>query len=254
MVRRVYYISQNGQRRLQQDLTEPQRATTRSSDERQNLNNLLTIVIPTFNEREAIGKVLDELFSIGLTNILVVDGHSSDGTLDVIKKYPVSIIFQRDRGKADALKTAFENVKTSYMMIMDGDFTYDPSCVYRFLEYIGLYDEIIGVRHPDKKNMRLLHKIGNKILTQTFNVVHGTNLSDICSGMYVLRAEIVKNIDVSSAGFEVEVEIAAHVASSGKIAEVPINYRQRIGKQKLCTWECGFKILNAILKSAINHR
>ena len=111
----------------------------------------MTIVIPTLNEQEAIDKVLDELFSIGLKNILVVDGYSSDGTLDIVKKYPVSIIFQHGKGKAAALKTAFEKVKTSYIIIMDGDFTYDPSCIYRFLEHMHLYDQVIGVRDLDKK-------------------------------------------------------------------------------------------------------
>ena len=100
--------------------------------------------------------------------------------------------------------------------------------------------------------MSVLHKLGNKIITKTFNALIGTSLSDVCSGMYALRAEIVKDIDLSSTGFEVEVEIAAHIASSsGRITEVPINYRQRIGKQKLSTWKNGFKILIAILKFAM---
>jgi dolichol-phosphate mannosyltransferase len=212
----------------------------------------VTIVIPTLNEQEAIDKVLDELFSIGLKNILVVDGYSSDGTLDTAKKYPISVTFQHGKGKTGALKTAFEKVKTSYIIIMDGDFTYDPSCIYRFLENMQSYDQVIGVRDLDKKNMSVLHKLGNKIITKTFNALIGTSLSDVCSGMYALRAEIVKDIDLSSTGFEVEVEIAAHIASSsGRITEVPINYRQRIGKQKLSTWKNGFKILIAILKFAM---
>jgi glycosyltransferase involved in cell wall biosynthesis len=214
----------------------------------------VTIVIPTLNEREAIGKVLDELLSIGLNNVLIVDGNSSDGTLDIVKKYPVSIIFQHGKGKAGALKTAFEKVKTSYMIFMDGDFTYDPSCIYRFLEHMQSYDQVIGVRDLDKKNMSVLHKLGNKIITTTFNALIGTSLSDVCSGMYALRTKIVKDIDLSSTGFEVEVEIAAHIASSGRITEVPINYRQRVGKQKLSTWKNGFKILNTILKFAMTHR
>ncbi len=82
----------------------------------------------------------------------------------------------------------------------------------------------------------------------------GTSLSDVCSGMYALRTEIAKDIDLASTGFDVEAEIAAQIASSGRITEVPVNYRQRIGKQKLSTWRHGFKILNAILKLAITYR
>src|SRR5215210_8675587 len=130
------------------------------------MNILVTIVIPTLNEQEAIGKVLDELFSRGLKNILVVDGNSSDSTLDTAKKYPISVIIQNGIGKAGALKTAFEKVKTPYMIVMDGDFTYDPSCIDRFLEHMQSYDQILGVRNLDNKNnMSVLHKLGNKIIT-----------------------------------------------------------------------------------------
>jgi glycosyltransferase involved in cell wall biosynthesis len=219
------------------------------------MNILVTIVIPTLNEQEAIGKVLDELFSRGLKNILVVDGNSSDGTLDTAKKYPISVIIQNGKGKAGALKTAFEKVKTRYMMVMDGDFTYDPSCIHRILEHMQSYDQIIGARNlDDKKNISALHKFGNKLITKTFNALMGTSLSDVCSGMYALRTEIVKDMDLSSTGFDVEAEIAAQIASSGRITDVPINYRQRIGKQKLSTWKHGFKILNTILKLGIIRR
>ncbi|HKG31285.1 MAG TPA: glycosyltransferase family 2 protein [Nitrososphaeraceae archaeon] len=218
-------------------------------------NALLTIVIPTLNEQEAIGKVLDELFSIGLTNILVVDGYSSDGTLETAKKYPILVVSQHGKGKTGALKTAFENVKTPFMIVMDGDFTYDPSCIDRFLEHMQSYDQIMGVRNvDDKNNMSVLHKLGNKIITKTFNALMGTSLSDVCSGMYALRTEVAKDMDLSSTGFGVEAEIAAQSASSGRITEVPINYRQRIGKQKLSTWKHGSKILYTILKLAMTYR
>ncbi len=219
------------------------------------LNTLVTIVIPTLNEQEAIGKVLDELFSLGLKNILVVDGYSSDRTLDTVKNYPISVFFQHGKGKTGALKTAFEKVKTPYMILMDGDFTYDPSCINRFLEHMQSYDQIIGARNlDDKKNISVLHKLGNKIITKTFNALMGTNLSDLCSGMYALRTESAKDLDLSSTGFDVEAEIAAQIASSGRITEVPINYRQRIGQQKLSTWKHGFKILSSILKLAKTYR
>ncbi|HKG72304.1 MAG TPA: glycosyltransferase family 2 protein, partial [Nitrososphaeraceae archaeon] len=219
------------------------------------LNTLVTIVIPTLNEQEAIGKVLDELFSIGLKNILVVDGYSSDATLDTAKKYPVLVVSQHGKGKTGALKTAFEKVKTPYMIVMDGDFTYDPSCIDRFLEHMQSYDQILGVRNLDNKNnMSVLHKLGNKIITKTFNALMGTSLSDVCSGMYALRTEIAKDMDLSSTGFGVEAEIAAQSASSGRITEVPVNYRQRIGKQKLSTWKHGSKILYTILKLAMTYR
>ena len=241
--------SQRGSETCSQEHSNP------TAEKASELNALTTIVIPTLNEQEAIGKVLDELVSMGLKNILIVDGYSSDGTLDTAKNYPVSVILQHGKGKAGALKTAFEKVKTPYMIVMDGDFTYDPSCIHRFLEHMQSYDQIIGVRNlDDKKNMSVVHKLGNKIITKTFNALMGTSLSDLCCGMYTLSNESAKYMDLSSTGFDVEAEIAAQIASYGRITEVPINYRQRIGQQKLSTWKHGFKILNTILKLGIIRR
>jgi len=229
--------------------------TLRIQEQRLETDDLVTMVIPTLNEKDAIARVLDELLSIGLKNILVVDGYSSDGTSDVAKKYSVSVIFQHGKGKTGALKTAFENVKTPYIIVMDGDFTYDPSCIDRFLQHMQSYDQIIGARDLDNtKNVSVLHKLGNKIITKTFNALMGTRLSDVCSGMYALRTEIAKEMNLSSTGFDVEAEIAAQIASYGRVTEVPINYRQRIGKQKLSTWKHGFKILNTIVKLAMTRR
>jgi dolichol-phosphate hexosyltransferase len=219
------------------------------------LDREITVVIPTLNEEAALGKVLDELLSLGIRNILIVDGYSSDGTVQVAKKFGVEVIFQQGKGKTGALKTAIHHVKTPYIVIMDGDYTYDPSCINRFLEHMQSYDQIIGVRNlDDKRNTSFLHKLGNKIITKTFNALMGTNLSDLCSGMYVLRTEIAKNMNLSATGFGVEAEIAAHIASSGRITEFPVNYRQRIGTQKLSTWKDGCKILYTILKLARTYR
>ena len=215
------------------------------------LNTLVTIVIPTLNEEKAIEKVLEELFALGLHNLMIIDGYSSDRTVEVARRYHVTVILQHGKGKAGALRTAIENVRTPYMLVMDGDYTYDPSCVGRFIQHIHSYDEIIGARPLDNREyMTHLHKIGNEIITKTFNILMGTSLSDVCSGMYMLRTERAKDIHLSTTGFEVEAEIAAQIASSGKITEVPINYRRRIGKQKLSTWKHGFKILNSVLKLA----
>jgi dolichol-phosphate mannosyltransferase len=65
--------------------------------------------------------------------------------------------------------------------------------------------------------------------------------------MYLLRTETARDIHLSTSGFDVEVEIAAQIASAGRITEVPINYRPRIGKQKLSTWKHGFKIIKSIV-------
>ncbi|RLE47404.1 MAG: glycosyl transferase, partial [Candidatus Methanomethylicota archaeon] len=66
----------------------------------------VTVVIPTLNEAEAIGRVIDEVLSVGVPreNILVVDGGSTDGTVDIARSKGVKVVKQRGKGKANALK------------------------------------------------------------------------------------------------------------------------------------------------------
>jgi len=86
----------------------------------------VTILIPTLNEEEAIGKVIQELKSYGYHNILVVDGYSQDRTVEIARENGAKVIYQVGHGKAAAIKTGLERVRTPYVLIMDGDGTYDP--------------------------------------------------------------------------------------------------------------------------------
>jgi len=209
----------------------------------------VTVILPTLNEVEAIGLVIDELKAEGYRNILVVDGYSSDGTVDVALSKGVKVIYQHGRGKAGAVKTGIENASTPYIVFMDADHTYDPRDISKLLAHAVNYDEIIGFR-IDKRNIPLLNRFGNWIITKVFNILTGSNLSDVCSGLYILKTEKARNLDIESGGFSIEAEIAIQVASHGSITEVPIAYRRRIGKPKLRSFKHGLEILSTIIRLA----
>lgn len=205
----------------------------------------VTVVIPVLDEAEAVGKVIDELRQEGYGNILVVDGYSRDATAAIAKAKGAKVIYQHGIGKAGAIKTAVEHVNTPYMLVMDGDYTYDPKDIRRMLLHAAKYDEIIGVR-ANTKNMGWLHRLGNKIINLAFNLLLGAGLSDVCSGMYLIRTEALRGVELKSRGFAVEVEVATHMCSSGRVTEVPINYRKRIGSKKLKTFRDGLNILRTV--------
>lgn len=212
----------------------------------------ITIVLPVLNEEKAIPSVLQEIFSAGYRNVLIVDGYSTDRTLDILKDSSVPVIQQHGRGKTGAIKTALEHVTTPYVLIMDCDYTYSANDIVKFLPHAKHYDEIIGARRPAKsgKSTSQSHRLGNRIITRTFNFLFGTSLSDVLSGMYLLKTDTARKLELDSADFTVEVEIASQAARMGSVTEVPISYRERIGKQKLSTWKDGPKILSAIVKLA----
>jgi len=223
-------------------------------DLREELKKLLTIVIPTLNEEEAIGKVIDEILEQGFepNQILVVDGHSVDRTVEIARSKGVRVVYQKGRGKADAIRTAVEHVNTHYMLVMDGDYTYPAKHILELLEKIHFegHDEVIGARVRGRENIPFVNRFGNRVLTAFFNLLFGTRLTDVLSGMYILRTESVRTALFESKGFSIESEIAAHIVSSGgSIAEHPIEYRRRLGEKKLKVWD-GVKIAVDMVKLA----
>jgi hypothetical protein len=82
-------------------------------------------------------------------------------------------------------------------------------------------------------------RIGNRIITRVFNIMLDTKFSNVLIGMYMLKTEDARHLHFHTSGFNVEVEIASQPAQDGSVTEVPIRYRDRIGKQKLSTWRDG---------------
>jgi dolichol-phosphate mannosyltransferase len=213
----------------------------------------VTVVIPTLNEAEAIGHVIDELRGLGYDDILVVDGYSSDGTAEIARRNNVRVVKQHGIGKAGALRTAIDYVDKPWMLVMDGDFSYDPSGIELMLAHGGEYDEVIGARRKGRENIPIVNRFGNRLIGWLFKLLFGGGLADVCSGMYLLRTDIAKGLDLTTSGFDVEVDVTSQVASIGKVTEVPIAYRKRIGTQKLSSLKDGVRILTTILRLANIH-
>jgi len=208
----------------------------------------VTVVVPTFNEEKAIGLVLDELFEVGCKNVLVVDGYSGDATVKLAESRGVRVVQQNGRGKTGALKTAMDYVKTPYMLVMDGDYTYCAKDIERFLNNGDRYVHVVGVR--ERAAMGWVHRFGNWVITRTFNLLMSADLSDACSGMYLLKTDVARELELRSKGFRTEVEVVAQTAMDGGVTEVPISYRPRIGRRKLSTWRHGFEILASTISLA----
>jgi len=138
--------------------------------------------------------------------------------------------------------TGLKHVDTPYVAVIDGDYTYNPADVIKALKIMEDYDEVIVVR-GNRKNIPLLNRFGNWVITKTFNLLFGTRLKDVLSGFYVLRTDEVKGVNFEAKGFSIEVAISAYLASHSKrIGEVIGDYRARKGESKLKKVH-GFKIL-----------
>jgi dolichol-phosphate mannosyltransferase len=192
----------------------------------------------------------------GSPRVLVVDGRSTDRTVDVAKNMGADIVFQDGLGKGDALAKAVENsdLTVDYFVITDADYTYPAEYVpgmIRILEENPDVGMVCGNRfngYLDLKGLNSIFYLGNRLIALTHNFLNGVQLNDPLTGLRVVRAEIFRNWKVKSKGFDVEVELNHHVEREGfGIVEVPIQYRVRLGEKKLGI-KHGAEILKRIMQ------
>jgi len=201
------------------------------------------VIIAALNEEEGIGLTVAELMDTleGL-RVLVVDGKSSDRTVEVARNLGAEILVQDGLGKGDAIAKAVAHIDPTvdYVVLTDADYTYPAVYVpemIRILEKSPKVGMVCGNRfngYEEKTALSSIFYVGNRFIAFTHNLLNGVSLTDPLTGLRVVRAGILRNWKVQSKGFDVEVELNHHVERSGfGIVEVPINYRERLGQKKL---------------------
>lgn len=190
------------------------------------------ILVPTLNEEATIGPLVEEFVKMGYP-VLVVDGHSTDRTVERARAAGAEVLLQEGKGKGAAVVQALREIREPIVVMIDGDGTYLPSEVERLIGPIrgGMADHVIGNRfsRPEKGAFTRLNFFGNKVLNKMFGMGYGVWLSDILSGYRALRREAVAGLTLDRSGFEIEAEMTIESVKRGlRLAEVPISYRPRV--------------------------
>jgi len=218
----------------------------------------VTILVPTKNEEEAIGWVIEEFQKLGYYNILVIDGHSTDRTREIAKEKGAKVVLQSGRGKGQAVAEALKMIESEVVVMIDGDGTYDPKDVEKLLEPIrrGIADHVIGNRlmNFEKGAFTKLNLIGNKIFNALFRFLYGVPVYDMLTGYRALTKALYKSVELEKHGFEVETELTVETVAKGfRIAEVPINYYKRKGNANLHPIKDGWRIGKAIIEMLVRY-
>jgi glycosyltransferase involved in cell wall biosynthesis len=206
----------------------------------------LSIVIPVFNERQTVATLLARVLRLPLPlEIIVVDDHSTDGTLDVIRPFTdiagVKLIAKpRNEGKGAALRTGFENVTGDIVIVQDADLEYDPRDIPRLIQPIveGKADAVYGSRFLARthRGSSTVHQWGNRFLTMISNAVTGLRLTDMETCYKAMRRDLLQSIPLRQDRFGFEPEITAKLARRQcRILELPVSYAAR-------AWDAGKKI------------
>lgn len=217
-------------------------------------------IIPALNEADHIAKVVAQVPRAALegrgyrVRILVVDGHSVDGTLDVAAQAGAEVLSQSGRGKGQALREAFERLRCDYVFLLDGDGTYSPGAILDLLDpLIHDLDVVMGERiREDAEAADWLTRFGNRVLTDSANLLLGTEIRDLCTGMWGFRGTVAAGLAVSANGFDVEADMLAKCARAGyRIGQVPVRYRCRARGSKLHPLRDGTRILARLVREAL---
>ena len=155
--------------------------------------DLVCVLIPTLNEKETIGPVIEELKAFGYNNILVADGRSTDGTPEIAEKLGAKVMTQQGKGKGKAMIEAFSIITEPYILMLDGDGTNPPEFADRMVEplFAGRADHVIGNRLEsyEKGALTKLNRFGNDVMNRMFKWAHGAYMTDILSGYRAFTKE-----------------------------------------------------------------
>lgn len=216
----------------------------------------LAIVLAAYNEEEGIAPTLYELKEVfAESNLVVVDGKSTDRTIELAKDLGAQVLIQKGKGKGNAISEGLArlNGDECYVAFTDADYTYPAKHLKEMIQILD-YDSEVGMvlgnrfsRTYEQESDRNQFYIGNRILAFTQRVFNGVKLNDPYTGLRIIRYNLLKGWKPKSDGFDIEAELNNHITRLGyKIREVPIKYRKRLGKKKL-GFRHGLKILRRII-------
>jgi len=217
-------------------------------------NPTVSVILPTLNEAECLPHVLPRI-PTWVDEVLLVDGHSEDDTVEVAKQLmpSIRIVKQNGKGKGNALRYGFEHAKGDIIVAIDADGSTDPTEIPAFVgTLLSGADYAKGTRFlqgAGTSDMPLYRKLGNLGFVVIVRILFGGSYSDLLYGYNAMWKSVVPNLELDADGFEIETQMNIRALRAGlKITEVASFEAERIaGKAKLVAMPDGIRVLKQVL-------
>lgn len=229
-----------------------------------------SMVIPALNEEEAIADTLaraiaarDDIIASGVdeVEIIIVSDGSTDTTVEIARRFEPQVrveVFEQNRGYGAAIKHGFDVATGDVLGFMDADGTCDPRQFAPQVSHLlheGA-DICCGSRMGPDSEMPRIRRIGNSLFRGMVNRLSDHRLTDVASGMRVLRRSCLDALYPMPDGlhFTPAMSCRAALDPALKIVEVPMSYSERVGRSKLSVIRDGLRFLRVIGEIGLTYR
>ncbi|MBM3233805.1 glycosyltransferase family 2 protein [Candidatus Pacearchaeota archaeon] len=222
----------------------------------------LSIIIPAYNEEKTIKEIIEKVKKVKLPikkEIVVIDDCSKDNTSEILKKIKgIKVVRHpgnKNLGKGRAIRTGLKNITGDIVIVQDADLEYNPEDYNKLLEPIikGRAEVVYGSRNLGKgKNEHSYTSfyIGGVFLSKLANLLYRIKITDEATCYKMMKADIIKNLNLKCKRFEFCPEVTAKIAKKGiKILEIPIYYSPRkMAEGKKIKWKDGVEAIWTLIK------
>lgn len=202
----------------------------------------ISVVIPAYNEAQAIGPTLDQIASVLSAaeleaQIIVVDDGSDDGTAEEVAQYPAVRLIKhaQNKGYGAALKTGIRQAQHNTIVILDADGTYPCAMIPHLAAQIGSYDMAVAARTGSNVQIPLIRRPAKWSLNQLANYLSGLKIPDLNSGMRAFKRDVVISyFRLLPSGFSFTSTLTlALLTNDYNVLYIPADYYPRTGQSKL---------------------
>jgi glycosyltransferase involved in cell wall biosynthesis len=200
------------------------------------------VVVPVYNEEGAVEELVARLVrACPQARLLFVDNASTDRTPDILARHPAVTLIRHaaNLGYGRSIVDGIRAGTGERIVMIDGDLEYLPEDVPRLTAALDTAPAVYGSRflgaHADRQSASAFRSLGNRVVTEVFNLLFAQHLTDLYTGLRAVRRSALPAGGLHRPGFELVLEIAALLARAGiSIHEIPIGYvPRRTGRSKM---------------------